>query len=444
MPPLWIAPRHNQNWRDEDTLLFLAWLREHIAQDAWEQRLAAAKAKLDKARNGWAQGERVAVSDPADAIAFYAFQANAYAQDRRDWFEPEAYRIVTTMRRLGQLLPVLREVDGIGDRVARLLTDARRQPDDGLYELLVAGAYAVRGWTVRFEPEQPGVRATPDLFVTRGRSRWAAECKRVGRGEYRVGEADEGRRIAAPVHNMARERSRSIVVRVDYQVELREVPDDYLLRRIEALAWRGDPIAWRDEIASGTAWNVRWGPLTEVLRHDDIYFGSSRMIELVAGHYAPFADHDMQGRWTASRQHPFHAAHVHQLSLVSWLSSSREAAQRKARHFRAMVARANGQLPGDRPGLVHIGYETSGASPADTLRHLLNMVEISSFNPGQSRLRWVYANYMSPERVTAADESAALSESTATYRVGRHRTPDPLPRHVLFGDEEGDPGWHLP
>lgn len=444
IPPLWIAPRHNQDWRDEDTLHFLAWLREHVEQNAWEQRLAAAKGNLETARDRWAEGEQVAVFDPADAIAFYAFQANAYAQDRRDWFEPEAYRIVTTTRRLGQLLPVLREVDGIDDRVARLLTSGRRQPDDGLYELLVAGAYAARGWTVRFEPEQPGVRATPDLLVARGRSRWAAECKRVGRGEYTAGEAEQGRRIAAPVHAIARERGRSIAVRVDYQVELGEVPDDYLLSRIEALASQGNAIAWVDEISSGTAWNVHWGPLTAVLRHDDIYFGSSRMIELVAGHYAPYADHDMQGQWTANQQHPFHAADVQQLSLVSWLSSSREAARRKARHFRAMVARANGQLPGDRPGIVHIGYETGGASPADTLRHLLNVLEIANFDPGQSRLRWVYANYMSPEHVTAADESAALSETTATYRVGRHRTPDPLPHHVLFGDEEGNPGWHLP
>jgi hypothetical protein len=444
-PPLWIAPRDNQDWIDEDTLSFLDWLEEHINHAGWARRLDRSRATLLAARDRWAAGERVPVFNSADAIAFYAFQARAYAADRTEWFEPEAYRVVPITRRLGQMLPVLRTIDGVGERVARLLTDGRRQPDDGLYELLVAGAYAVRGWKVAFEAEQPGLQQTPDLYVSRGRSRWAAECKRVGRGEYAAGEGERGRRLAAPVHSMAAERGRSVVVTVEYQIELGDVPDDYLVHHLDRLPWRGDPIEWADEIGRGAAWNVVWGPLNSVIRHDDILFGSSRMIELVTGAYLPYADHDMQGRWTASQTHPFHAADVHQLSLVSWLSGSSEAARRKARHFKGMVGRASRQLPGDRPGVVHVGYETGGASPADTLRHMLNVLQISNFDPGESRLRWVYANYMSPERTTAENESAALTESTAFYKVGRHNTRDPLPRHFLFGDDhQGHNGWHLP
>lgn len=444
LPPLWTAPRDNQDWQDPDTLRFLDWLEGHVDRASWAKRQARVRATFHAARDRWNAGERVCVFDPADLVAFYAFQARAYATDRIDWFEPEGFRIVTTFRRLGQILPQLRAVQGIDDRVARLLTSGRRQPDDGLYELLVAGAYAVRGWSVAFVPEQPGIASTPDLHVSRGGSRWAAECKRVSRGDYAAGEAEEGRRIAAPVHAMTTERNRSVQVFVDYRVELAQVPSDYLARHLERLAWRGDPIAWADDLATGKASNVRWGPLTTVLREDDIQFGSSRMIELVTGKYLPYADHDMQGNWTANPRHPFHAADVHQLSLVSWLSSSREAARRKARHFRSMVARANRQLPLDRPGVVHVGYETGGASPADTLRHMLNLLEIARFNAEGSRLRWVYANFMSPEHVTAQDESAALTESTAKYKVGRHRTAGPLPNHMLFGDGLGVPGWHLP
>jgi hypothetical protein len=442
-PPLWLAPRDNQDWIDEEILLCLDFFEEHVPAAAWQSRLDAARRRLHAARAKWATGDRVPVFDPRDAIAFYAFQARAHAAARKDWYEPEAYRIVSVFRRLGELVPALRTVDGIGDRILRLLTDGRRQPDDGLYELLVAGAYAVRGWDVAFVPEQPGVQKRPDLFVSRGQSRWAAECKRVGRGEYALGETTEGRRIAGPVHQLATEKGRSVIVQLSYLKEPNAVPDDYLLQLVERLAWRGEPIEWHDATSRGKAWNLDWRPIVTVLREDDIYFGSSRMIELVSGHYVPYADHDMDGRWTPSRTHPFHAADVHQLSLVSWTSESREAARRKARHFRSIVGRANEQMPGDRAGVVHIGYETGGASPADTLRHMLNLLEVSDFNPGPSRLRWVYANYMSPERPAAADESAALSESTACYKVGKHRTRQPLPGHMLFGNEGGKPGWHL-
>jgi hypothetical protein len=164
------------------------------------------------------------------------------------------------------------------------------------------------------------------------------------------------------------------------------------------------------------------------------------MIELAAGHYTSLADHSMEGAWTPSSGRPFHAHEVRQLSLVSWLSGSREAARRKATHFRRMVAGALGQLPGDRPGVIHVGYELLGGNGADGRRDLLNRLEMLNFNVGASRLRWVYGNYMVPEHTTARNESAALTESTATYPIGRPTARDPLPQHLLFSDGSGAPG----
>lgn len=94
------------------------------------------------------------------------------------------------------------------------------------------------------------------------------------------------------------------------------------------------------------------------------------------------------------------------------------------------------------PGAVHVGYEALGGSSADALRHVLNGMEMRSFKTGGSRLRYVYANYLRPEHSNARMESWAVSETTAPYRVGKHRTPEPLPHHALLEDGNGVPGNH--
>lgn len=83
-----------------------------------------------------------------------------------------------------------------------------------------------------------------------------------------------------------------------------------------------------------------------------------------------------------------------------------------------------------------------GGNSVDGRRHLLNLEQMATFDPGASRLQWVYGNYMTPEHSTARNESAALTETTATYPVRGRRNAQPLPDHMLFLDEDGLPGHH--
>lgn len=167
------------------------------------------------------------------------------------------------------------------------------------------------------------------------------------------------------------------------------------------------------------------------------------MIELAAGRYVAEADHSVDGDWTPSRERPFHAHDVSRLSVVSRLSSSREKASRQAKHFRSLVGRTGDQLPGDRPGVVHIGYEMIGGDGVDARRDLANRLEMLTFNPGASRLRWIYGNYIVPKHTADPDESCALTETTAIYWVrSRHRTPEPLPLHHFFSEGAILPGGY--
>lgn len=443
--PLWIAQRHGQDWRDEHILSALAWMTAMVPAAAWQSRLDRVAATFDAAKIEWAASRRVPLFDPADLIAWYVFQANAYAADRTNWIEHAAYRIAPVFKRIGQDLALLDQIGGAQERVSRLMTSGRRQPDDGLYELLVALAYKRGGWTdVAFVPEQRGGSRTPDLSVSRTRQRWAVECKRVGQSGYAADERLKGEAMAKAVHELCRAVNRSLVIDVEFDDELVSLEDAYLADRIRGYFDDARATVWSDSAGRGQIREIDWRPMHMVLAHDDIYVGSSRMIELLVGHYVAQLDHSVDARWTPGPDRPFHATMMDQASVIRWVSASHAAARRKARHFRAMVADAAGQLPGDCPGAVHVGYEVLGGNSVEGFRHALNQMEMHDFDPGQSRLRWVYGNYMTPEHTTARNESSALSETTATYRIGGTRTQDPLPMHLLFSEGRGVPGWHWP
>jgi hypothetical protein len=388
----------------------------------------------------------VPLSDPSDQIAWYVFLARCYGDSslRPDFFEPDGYRIAPLFRRLGQFLPELRSIGGAEERGARLMTTGREQPDDGIFELLVAGTYKRRGWSsVEFVTERPGVEQTPDLCVKRGRASWAIECKRAGRSGYALEERTAGERMASQAHELSRTAGRPILMSVNYTSELVSLSENYLVDKANRFFEGDEVLEWEDEGGSGMICDVSWGNLSRVLQHDDVLFGSSRMFELLTGGYDPRIDFTMMGDWTPAEGRPFHATSVDHVSLVAWVSTSADAARRKAQHFRSIVGRASQQLPGDRPGAIHVGYEAVGGNSADGRRHRLNRGQMRSFDARGSRLRWVYGNYFTPERTTARMESAAVSETTAYYPVSTASTRQPLSGHLLFTDDDGVPGAHF-
>lgn len=442
---MWLAQRHGQDWHDEDLLAAVRWLTSLLPKADWCRRVEETAARYHAAKGEWARERRIPLFDPADQIAWYLFQARCYGDPdfRPDFFEPEGYRIAPLFRRIGQLLPELTAITGAEERAARLMTDGKSRPDDGIYELLVAGTYKRRGWDrVAFVQETPDAKQ-PDLFVSRGPSHWAVECKRAGRSGYAQDERRAGEAMATRAHERSRALRRPIIVMVRFKAELINLPNDYLSQKVDRFAGRSQPYRWSDDISLGVVGDVDGRALQQVLLHDDIYFGSSRMFQLLVGHYEPSIDFTVSGDWAPAEGRPLHATSVGHVSLVAWRSQSAEAGRRKAQHFRGVVGRASEQLPGDRPGVIHVGYEAVGGNSVDDLRHSLNHEQMKTFVARDSQLQWVYGNYFMPEHVTARNESAAVSETTAWYPVGRPTSSEPLPGHMLFMDEDGQPGTHF-
>ncbi|ESX91654.1 hypothetical protein [Mesorhizobium sp. LNJC403B00] len=442
--PDWTAPPTGQDWRDDELMLAVTWLKSFVPRSDMERRIDAVKAYLASSRERMREGVQAPLYDPADTVAWYILQAETYATDRAYWSPEGVMRVVPFLTRIGKELPLLLTVKGVEERADRTMLAERRQPDGSIFELLVALAYRRGGWErVEFVQETPGRGRTPDLHVFRPRSRWAVECKRLAPSPYAAREKLRGMKLADPVHALSLEMGISVVVEVMYKIELADVPEDYLVVLVQGAIKKISASNWDDEISKGRVKPVNWPLARKVLAKDDVYFGASRMIELLVGYYVHEADHSMAAKWRPAPSRPSYAQAVYQASVVSWRSQSRAAVRQKARHFRSTLANAEGQLPPDRPGVIHIGVETYAGANVDLARHIFNTFEARSFAPSKSRLRWVYGNYFVPEATTRKDESWAITETMVPYRIGSHRTRWPLPGHMLVSPEgEGRQGVH--
>ncbi|WEZ86306.1 hypothetical protein P6U16_27560 (plasmid) [Rhizobium sp. 32-5/1] len=199
----------------------------------------------------------------------------------------------------------MKQIIGAEERASRLMQEGRAQPDDAIYEMLIAGAYRQRGWQqVSFVPETPGLRKQPDIFVKRGRSEWAVECKRAGRSGYARDEKLAGERMSAAAHEISRQAARPLVIMVHFRAELAGLGDNYLAEKAVAFTGGSSHFSWADEGGTGVVVEVPWHALRQVLRTDDIYFGGSRMIELVLGNYNHSVDYNMAGDWSPAEGRP--------------------------------------------------------------------------------------------------------------------------------------------
>lgn len=434
--PDWTSPKTGHDWRDDTTLLACAWLEALADQRKWAARLEATGDWFANARAARLRDEHAPLYDPRDAAAWYIFQARAYAQDRSRWVPEEAVRIVPTLVRLGTELELLLSIPGAEDIGRRIMNGDRSQPDDGLFELLVALAYKRGGWDVAFVPPVRGGPRSHDINISRGRSRWAVECKRMARSAEHVAEAARGRVLAAAAHARALDAYRSISMTVAYYADPAEVPDDWLAARVDDYLTRPWQTSWRDDYCAGTIEEIDFSLARRIMAEDDVYYASSRMIEMLIGEYDHQLDHSMIAKWRPSASRPSYAEMIYQASVVRWAVVAGASTIRKAKHFRWHLVKAVGQMPGDRPGVIHVGVESWAGDVADYYRHIQNRIEAMEFRPEGSRLRWVYGNYIVPELTTRSDESWALSETMAPYRVGRHSVREPLPGHLLLTPED--------
>jgi len=434
-------------WIDTPELRrLLDWLRSFMSADEWKVRRNAACDRLYEATMGRALDQGGRFFDGEDKIGWYLLLADAFLDHVHNYEPMYGSRVVPILMALGRDLDLLKTVVGVEERVRRMLGSERAQPNGGLFELLVAAAYRRAGADVAFVPEQPGAR-THDLDVTLGGRTWAVECKRLETGEYGERERQLVRELWAPcVEGLIREGSagegKSAICTVNFKVRVEDVPKDYLVKVVRGWVASGQPnLLWEDDVAWGSVGEPDLGPLQAALVDDDVLTAGTRMQELLCGRHARNQNFNQVLRAEAG-DNPRYTTECDLAIVLRWETTAEASIDAKARDvFRKMVEAAR-QLPDDRPGIVHVGFEAVEGDGVERRRHAKIIANATDFDPQGKPLEWLYCHYFVPE-----SPPLHMFEFDETVQWCGIRPTVPRPVENLFlvvGDNEGfrdGPHW---
>jgi hypothetical protein len=203
-----------------------------------------------------------------------------------------------------------------------------------------------------------------------------------------------------------------------------DVPDNYLLHHVHGFLRSAMPsLLWDDQIASGVIGNLDLTPIQEALKTGCLLHPGPVFEKLLTGSSRRYG-----GLIEVSRlkfaQCPHFIAELDLAVVARWSSLSEAAVDKKARDIQTKLVEANGQLPSNIPGVIHIGFDALSGDLVEKRRYDKIMSRVNAFHPARSRLEYIYCHYFAPE--TTPDEPWAIDETIHWISNHRRQSSRPL------------------
>lgn len=418
------------------------YFRNLIGEQEWRTRREAAAWRFYETL----VGKVASVADDgrhyrlADLFAWYLFLGEALTDHPQNYEVFYGSRVVPILATIGRNLELSKAIGGFDERARRIVGPERSQPNGGLFELLVALAYARDGAEVSFRPETPGIARSHDIDVVVRGTAWAVECKRMEAGEYAERERLRKLELWQPAARVLVSTGRNIYVRVDFLTELAEVPDRYLSdHAIEFLKSSRENSLWLDNYAYGVIGELDLNPLQTALKDGYLLYPGPIYHKLLTGEYIRYDNLNIVHKVKFARN-PHFVDEVDQAVVLRTRSLSELSIEKKARDIRKKLSEANDQLPGDRPGVIHLGIEALNEDAIERRRYEKIMDTISTFDPRGKPLSYIYWHYFAPE--ATPEEVWAIDETFLWRGMSGIRRPLSLMSLVRPSGIQGRGGMH--
>lgn len=411
-------------WPDNpDLRRAVDWFKSFIPEAEWKVRRVKAATALYQCEIGTADslGDGRAYNT-RDTFGWYLFLAESYLDHIFNYDYYFGARVIPVFLSIGRNLDLIKGIQGVDNRVGRMVMRDHAQPNGSLFELLVAACYRRARAIVAFVEEQRGVTKTHDMDVTIEGIVWAVECKRMEVGEYgereriRIGELWKDGSLQLSLIE------KNALCHAQFRIELSLVPDSYLTEKVDLwLATAKQSFAWDDSIGCGTISDLDLAPLAHVLSTDHVLGSSTRILELLTGKYIRNANYQTVLR-TKRAENPRYVDHCDRAIVLHWESVSDASIDGKARDIKKKLSEATLQLPDGRPCVVHIGFEAVEGDRVERVRYEKILATARQFDPERKKLEYVYCHYLVPE--SPPDQSWAFDETTQWCAVRpEHRRP---------------------
>jgi hypothetical protein len=232
---------------------------------------------------------------------------------------------------------------------------------------------------------------------------------------------------------------RNTIVDLDFKIELADVPDSYVLGRVQKFLSRDLSFhMWSDSIVLGSIGNLDITPIQYVLQKEYLLHPSPQFTKLLTGNYA-------REESMLCLQRIKYASNPHfidelDLAVVArWSSNSEHGIDKKARDILKRLSDANDQLPYDVAGVIHIGFEALGSDEIERRRYDKILDTARGFARGKSKLEYIYCHYFAPDpsppTVWAIDETVQWIGISPKGRPLEHGK-------LLPSDDDGREGVH--
>lgn len=449
---MWVAPAKGT----------LRWLIDEMGAEAWVARRAGVVQYFSSLSKSILDGEvekgmdlsqpfrPLAVYD--DWIAWYMYLVESLV-DRPACDEPlQSGRIYPVFAAIGRDLALAKQIDGIETRLQDALNRRRNQPDSTLFEMLVAICYRRNGWNVRFIPE--GAGKSPDLEVSRGGITLFVECKRLAKvTDYGERERREWVKRWQIMATMMRKLRTMAHVKVKFTAPVESAPENSLARAYVRYVKEGGLGTGRTFITEWFEMSAKAIDMKKVGQHFekyDVRHCSPQLIALLAGEY------DLHGSYTHAYSPTEWVMHgeddgLHVLNLfvrglneaysAQWECVAEESLNAKAKDVRTTLARAMEQIPDGKPGVVHIGYETTSGPLVEFRRHEKIIQTVRTFEFGRKHVISVFCHAL--QLLSTIDEFEC-AETTSFFGPGVGVPEAILPDDMLLGprDQQSRSGTH--
>lgn len=370
-------------------------LIDRLGMEAWVKRRAA---YLERIR---AKETAIDISKPIE------FQIFTPTEDDIDWYilvaelahdfpySDCAYsskRLYPYIMALGAMVEQIQQIPSVWAVIDRMLAN-KAKPETQLFELLTASFYLKNGYGVAFVPENSVVwpdektRKSPDLLVRIGDLEMYVECKRADKQtRYSCDEEESWTAIWESLSLHLLEVSPWTTVALTFHEQVSAVSYDEVVQVVNE-ALRSSSKETCSSSVSATTRKIKKStmrrhyranavrpnsPQHELLVFGDVDSNEKRSIATIAKDIIrPGASDDILNIFVDD---------VSNCVAARWCCDHSISLDRRSRHFKALANNGINQIPPDRPGVVHIWFETVEGIDIEEIRQTKNLDNLSSFD----------------------------------------------------------------
>lgn len=430
--------------RDQDLERAVIYLINRIGAEVWRARKAAIVERLFTKLESPVSTpiEGTSIRDREDEFGWYLHLGEQMIADPPAVDSDQAARIAPYLSALGRKLDALLTIQGINERIDKLVyQQTQRDPDQALFELIIGASYAAEGWRVIALPENSREK-TPDFQIDHLGERYLVECKRLTRrSDYTERERSAWLRLWNPASKWLLENDISLIWTVLLHEEANSYPANFMLDLVGNFHPTGAArvVVRDDERCLVMAEAVDYASISKVLKSSYVKTSSSREREVITGRHQPDSGLTslIKGKFVtmgpASAGRNTYWDEIHYVSAAYWRCDATAAVNSKARDVKKRLAEATEQLSDTAQGVVHIGIESGEGDDVELVRSqkVLNMVR--TFDPRGKKLTWVYLHFFRGE--SPPDELWAIDETCQWFEFGSSGMSKPLKSGFLLGDE---------